>query len=127
LNVNSSGIREACQSRLRNDPETCGGRIYRSSADFLREAVRDKLRTMEVISLRGVDLETAEKMIIEYLKKNPGSSFVSEIADALGIEYTIAFKAAHNLIEKGVIRKRRHDTNRRRRRNNRQTNSLHGP
>ena len=79
--------------------------LYRSSADFLREAVRDKLRTMEIISLRDVDLKTAEKMIIEYLKKHPGSRFVSEIADALGIEYTIAFKAAHNLIEKGVIRK----------------------
>lgn len=79
--------------------------LYRSSADFLREAVRDKLRTMEVVSLRDVDLETAERMITEYLERHPGSRFVSEIADALGIDYTAAFNAIRNLLEKGLIRK----------------------
>lgn len=79
--------------------------LYRSSADFLREAVREKLRTMEVISVRNLDLEDAEKMIENYLAEHPGPSFASEIADALGIEYGIIFKAIHKLLEEGKIRK----------------------
>lgn len=81
--------------------------LYRSSADFLRDAVRDKLRTIEVVSLRGVDLKTAEEMITKYLEKHPGSSFVSEIADVLGIDYGVAFRAVRNLLEKGLLRKSR--------------------
>lgn len=79
--------------------------LYRSSADFLREAVREKLRTMEVISVRNIDLEKAEKMIENYLAEHPGPNFASEIADALGIEYSITFKAVHKLLEEGKIRK----------------------
>jgi Arc/MetJ-type ribon-helix-helix transcriptional regulator len=79
--------------------------LYRSSADFLREAVREKLRTMEVISVRNLDLEDAEKMIENYLTEHPGPSFASEIADALGIDYGITFKAIHKLLEEGKIRK----------------------
>jgi len=79
--------------------------LYRSSADFLREAVREKLRTMEVISVRNLDLEDAEKMIENYLAEHPGPSFASEIADALGIDYGITFKAIHKLLEEGKIRK----------------------
>ena len=79
--------------------------LYRSSADFLREAVRDKLRTMEAISLQDVDPQRAERMVAEYLEKNPGPSFVSKIADALGIDYGVAFRAVHNLLEKSLIRR----------------------
>jgi len=79
--------------------------LYRSSADFLREAVRNKLRTIEVTSLRDVDVKTAEKMIEEYLETHSGSSFVSEMADDLGIGYHVAFKAVRNLLEHRLVRK----------------------
>jgi len=79
--------------------------LYRSSADFLREAVREKLRTMEVISVRNLDIEDAERMIEDYLAEHPGPSFASEIADALGIDYGITFKAIHKLLEEAKIRK----------------------
>ena len=35
--------------------------LYRSSADFLREAVRDKLGSMEVVSVQDVDSQEAER------------------------------------------------------------------
>jgi len=79
--------------------------LYRSSAEFLREAVREKLRSMEVVSVQNVDLENAEKMIEEYLEKHPGSSFASEIADALGLDYGVAFEAVRKLLEEGRIKK----------------------
>jgi Arc/MetJ-type ribon-helix-helix transcriptional regulator len=79
--------------------------LYRSSADFLREAVREKLGSMEVVSVREADSFKAESMIEDYLSKHPGPSFASEIADALGLEYSVAFKTIHKLLEEGRIRK----------------------
>jgi Arc/MetJ-type ribon-helix-helix transcriptional regulator len=79
--------------------------IYRSAADFLREAVRDKLGSMEVISVQHMDSQKAERMIEEYLIKHPGPSFASEIADELGLEYSVTFKAIHKLLEEGRIRR----------------------
>jgi len=79
--------------------------LYRSSADFLREAVRDKLGSMEVVSVRDEDSRKAEIMIEDYLIKHPGPSFASEIADALGLEYGVTFKTIHKLLEEGRIKK----------------------
>lgn len=79
--------------------------LYRSSADFLREAVRDKLRSMEVVSVQDVDSRKAERMIEDYLIKHRGPSFASEIADALGLEYGVTFKIICKLLEEGRIRK----------------------
>jgi Arc/MetJ-type ribon-helix-helix transcriptional regulator len=77
--------------------------LYRSSADFLREAVRDKLESMEVVSVQNVDSRKAERMIEDYLLKHHGPSFASEIADALGLEYGVTFKIIHKLLEEGRI------------------------
>jgi len=79
--------------------------LYRSSADFLREAVRDKLISMTVVSVRDVDSHKAERMIENYLTKHAGPCFASEIADALGLEYGVTFKIIHKLLEEGRIRK----------------------
>ena len=79
--------------------------LYRSSADFLREAVRDKLGSMEVVSVQDVDSRKAERMIEDYLTKHPGPNFASEIADTLGLEYGATFKTIHKLLEEGRVRK----------------------
>ena len=79
--------------------------LHRSSADFLRDAVRDKLGNMEVVSVQDVDSRKAERMIEDYLIKHPGPSFASEIADALGLDYGVTFKIIHKLLEEGRIRK----------------------
>ncbi|MGH9922085.1 MAG: hypothetical protein ACRD38_04985 [Nitrososphaerales archaeon] len=81
--------------------------MYRSSADFAREAIRDKIRTLEVVSVRNVSIREANKMIMAYLKKHPGSHFASEIADQLGIDYGLAFKAVNKLLDSGKIKKSR--------------------
>jgi len=79
--------------------------LYRSSADFAREAIRDKIRTLEAVSIKDASLQEAKRMILTYLKRNPGSHFASEMADELGIDYRIAFKAVNQLLESGKIKK----------------------
>lgn len=79
--------------------------LYRSFADFLREAVRDKLGSMEVVSVKKVESRVAEHMIDEYLKEHPGSNFASEIAEALGLEFGVTFQIIHKLLEEGRIKK----------------------
>jgi len=79
--------------------------LYRSSADFLREAVRDKLRNMEVVSVQNADLGNVERIIEEYLEKHPGPNFASEIADALGLDYSVVFKTVQKLLEERRIKR----------------------
>jgi Arc/MetJ-type ribon-helix-helix transcriptional regulator len=79
--------------------------LYRSFADFMREAARDRLASMEIVSVQNVKAEEAERMIEEYLTQHPGPSFASEIADALGLEFDITFKTISKLIEEGRIKK----------------------
>jgi Arc/MetJ-type ribon-helix-helix transcriptional regulator len=79
--------------------------MYRSFADFLREAVRDKLGSMEVISVKAVKADEAERMIENYLKTHPGSIFASELADVLGLDFDITFKTIKKLLEEGRIKK----------------------
>lgn len=79
--------------------------LYKSSADFLREAVHDKLGSMEVVSVAEVESAKAERMIDDYLIRHPGPVFASEIADALGLEYGITFKTIQKLLEEGRVKK----------------------
>lgn len=79
--------------------------LYRNSADFLRDAIHDKLSSMEIVSVTEVKPIQAEKMIENYLETHPGSSFASEIADALGLEYGVTFKVIHKLLDEGRIKR----------------------
>jgi len=79
--------------------------LYKNFASFLREAIQDKLGSMEVVSVQKVDLVKAERMIVDYLTKHPGPSYASEIADALGLEYGITFKTVQKLLEEGQIKR----------------------
>jgi len=79
--------------------------LYRNFADFLREAVRDKLGSMEITSIKKVEAQTAEHMIEDYLKEHPGPNFASEIADALGLEFDVTFKTIRKLLDEGHIKK----------------------
>ncbi len=82
-----------------------GAGLYRSFADFLREAVRDKLGSLEIVSIKKVEVHDAELMIEDYLKEHPGPNFASEIADALGLDFDVTFKAINKLLEEGHIKK----------------------
>ena len=42
--------------------------MYLSVSDFIREAVRDKLRATKVIKVREIDYEQAKKEVLGYYK-----------------------------------------------------------
>ena len=81
--------------------------LFRSAADFAREAVRDKLREAEPLSVRDIPRKDIEALIDGYLTKHPGPHFASEIAEALGLDFRSALEAVRRMIEKGRIRKSR--------------------
>jgi Arc/MetJ-type ribon-helix-helix transcriptional regulator len=79
--------------------------LFRSAADFAREAVRDKLREAEPLSVRDIPRRDIEALIDSYLAKHPGAHFASEIAEALGLDFRPALEAVKRMIEKGRIRR----------------------
>jgi len=81
--------------------------LFRSAADFAREAVRDKLREAEPLSVRNLSRKDAEGLIDSYLTKHPGPHFASEIAEALGLDFRSTLEAVKRMIESGRIRKSR--------------------
>jgi len=87
--------------------EMIRGGLFRSAADFAREAVRDKLREAEPLSVRDISRKDIEALIDSYLAKHPGPHFASEIAEALGLDFRSALETVRRMIEKGRIRKSR--------------------
>lgn len=81
--------------------------LYRSAADFAREALRSMLREVEPTSVRDVSAKEAETMIDEFLLQHPGPHFASEIAEALGLEYRTTFETIRRMLEKEKVRKSR--------------------
>jgi Arc/MetJ-type ribon-helix-helix transcriptional regulator len=79
--------------------------LYRNNADFLREAVKDKLGSMEVVCVKNVEAKEVERMIENYIKEHPGPTFASEIADALGLEFSVTFQIINKLLKEGKIKK----------------------
>lgn len=81
--------------------------LFRSAADFAREAVRDKLREAEPLSIRDLSRKDAERLIDSYLTKHAGPHFASEIAEALGLDFRSTLEAVKRMVERGKIRKTR--------------------
>ena len=70
--------------------------LFLNSADFVREAIREKLKTYdEVAILREIPYAQMKQEIIEYVKKNPEVDAV-DIADDLLLD---AFKVNDILVE----------------------------
>jgi Arc/MetJ-type ribon-helix-helix transcriptional regulator len=81
--------------------------LFRSAADFARQAVRDKLREAEPLSVRNIPQKEVEALIDNYLTKHPGPHFASEIAEALGLDLGSALETVRRMVEKRKIRKSR--------------------
>jgi len=78
---------------------------YRSRNDIIREAIRrfiEEMKETKVIYVEDVTLEQAKQEIVEYLRQH-GSAYVSDIAEDLGIEIGLAFKAVEELEKEEVV------------------------
>jgi Mn-dependent DtxR family transcriptional regulator len=59
----------------------------------------------KIIEMRDVSVDEAARLIDDYISKNAGKHFVSELSEKLGIELGTVFKAAQKLIESGEAKK----------------------
>ena len=78
---------------------------YRSRNQVIREAIKrliEEIEETKVIYIGGMTLEQAKRKMLEHLKRR-GSAYVSEIAEDLGIDIELAFKAAEELEKEGTI------------------------
>jgi metal-responsive CopG/Arc/MetJ family transcriptional regulator len=86
--------------------EELRGRLgYRSRNAVIREAIRRFIEDVEeakLLYVRDVTLKQAKRKIIEYLKRH-GSAYVSEMAESLGVNIELAFKAVEELEKEGVV------------------------
>lgn len=78
---------------------------YRSRNEVIRESVRhflEEIEEMKVIRIRNISLKQAKKEILAYLKQR-NSAYVGDIADTLGIDVQLAFKAVEELQREGEV------------------------
>lgn len=81
---------------------------YLNVSEFIREAVREKLEKlgeMKIVVVKKTTKQKAKKEIIHYFRSHPGA-YVSEAADALGIDTVLAFEAVSELVKEDKLQSR---------------------
>lgn len=76
--------------------------FFINSSDFLREAIRDKLREYDIIEIRDLPHDEAKKEIIEFCQKKQTFD-ISIIADELKLDIFFVNNIVEELIEEGII------------------------
>ncbi len=76
----------------------------KSVAQLVRQAVREyaeKLQSGKLLALREVPLQQTRREVEKYLRNHPGVVWPDEMAEELGIDYRIIFKAVSELLKEG--------------------------
>jgi Arc/MetJ-type ribon-helix-helix transcriptional regulator len=76
--------------------------FYLNLSDFIRDAVREKLRSIKVIEYRDVDYETAKKEVAGYFQMK-GEAYASDASTDLQIDYDIICKIMDELENEGKL------------------------
>ncbi len=76
--------------------------IYLSVSDFIREAVRDKLRAIKVIKLRDIDYELAKREILGYYCSYK-EAYDYEVAHDLELDYELVCEITDELEREGRL------------------------
>lgn len=78
---------------------------YRSRNEVIRESVKrflEEIVEAKVIRMRSLSLKRAKVEILAYLEEH-NSAYVSELAEALGLDINLAFKAVAELEREGAV------------------------
>ena len=75
---------------------------YLSISDFLREAIREQLKTYKVANFREVNYFDAKKEILSYFIKYD-DCFLDEIAIDLELDFELVYNILNDLIQEGKI------------------------
>lgn len=75
---------------------------YLSISDFLREAIREQLKTYKVANFREINYFDAKKEVVSYFIKYE-DCFLDEIAIDLELDFELVLNIINDLIEEGRI------------------------
>ena len=75
---------------------------YASEAEFVRDAVRERLRQVSISEVRDISEEELEKMLVEYIEKRE-RAYPSDIAADLKVPYFTVTDVIQRLTEKGIL------------------------
>jgi len=76
---------------------------YLSVSDFLREAIRDKLKATKVIKLRDIDYDAAKKEILGYYRSY-NEAYISEVSEHLELDYELVLQITEELEKEGRLK-----------------------
>lgn len=85
------------------------GERYRSLTELASEALEEKLEALRdaaIVSTRTASREDAKRMILAYLRENPGAHYPSDIAYSLGLDLEVVFEITESLFREHVIETR---------------------
>jgi Arc/MetJ-type ribon-helix-helix transcriptional regulator len=74
-----------------------------SASDFVREAIRDKLKSTEIIKLRDISYEDAKKEVLGYFRKYD-EAYISEAADDLELDLQLVHRIITELEQEGRLK-----------------------
>lgn len=75
---------------------------YLSISDFLREAIREQLKTYKVANFREINYFDAKKQVLSYFIKY-NDCFLDEIAIDLELDFDLAYNIINDLVQEGRI------------------------
>ena len=76
--------------------------IYLSVSDFIREAIRDKLRAIKVIKIRDIDYDLAKREILGYYRSYE-EAYDYEVSHDLEIDYELVCEITAELEREGRL------------------------
>jgi len=82
------------------------GKKYRSLTELTSEALRDKLVALKgipIVSTKEISRDEAQRLVFEYLEKNPGFHYPSDVAHKLGLDLELVFEITESLVRAHVV------------------------
>ncbi len=89
--------------RLLDSPD---GERYHSLTELASAAIEEKLEALKgvpIVSTGTVSWKDAKRMILEYLERNPGAHYPSDIAYTLGLELEVVFEVTESLLHEHLV------------------------
>lgn len=77
--------------------------IFLSASDFVREAVRDKLKATKIIKIRDIDYESAKKEVLGYYKSYD-EAYISKVAEDLELDIELVIQVTEELEKEGRLK-----------------------
>lgn len=70
--------------------------IFLNSSDFVREAIRDKLKAIKIVKIRDLDYDMAKKEVLGYYRSHL-EAYISEVAEDLELDFELVIKITNEL------------------------------